>query len=99
MYTPSTAEEYINIVRALGAIAETALNHFIPEEAVSDAERSKSLARIAEMVEVISSLRGDSGIFDNTRPEGLIKYQKEMYTIEDNVRQQLIAKGYQYPRM
>lgn len=94
---PETTEEYIALVRTLGAMVDAAMDEFAHKEFVSDEDRDKALSRAAEVVETISSLRGDSGLFLNLRPEGLITFQKEMYAIEDAARAKLVKLGYRYP--
>lgn len=94
---PETAEQYINLVRMLGAMIEYSLAELQNKEFVSEEDRFSTLARVAEVVETISSLRGDSSLFDNLRPSGLIEYQKEMYAIEDSARAKLVSLGYKYP--
>lgn len=56
-----------------------------------------SLDRVSQNVETIACLRGDSDIYETTRPEGLVEYQKEMYSIEDKLRTRLLSLGYKYP--
>jgi hypothetical protein len=94
---PETAEQYIDLVRTLGAMAEYSLAELQNKEFVSYKDRFSALARAAEVVETISSLRGDSSLFDKLRPTGLIEYQKEMYAIEDSARAKLVSLGYKYP--
>lgn len=94
---PETAEEYIVLVRTLGAMIDAAMDEFARKEFVSEEDRDKALSRAAEAVETISSLRGDSGLFMNLRPEGLTAFQKEMYAIEDAARAKLVKLGYRYP--
>jgi hypothetical protein len=90
---PQTAEEYIKLVRQLASITNKAMDYL---ESSSSIQLS-SLDRIAQNVETIACLRGDSGIYENTRPVGLIEFQKEMYAIEDQLRARLLGLGYQYP--
>lgn len=92
-----TAESYIGLVRTLGAMTDTALDGLQVHQFLSDNDKQKTLARAAEVVETISSLRGDSALFDSQRPDGLAEYQGEMYTIEDALRSKLLALGYVYP--
>lgn len=94
---PETAEQYIEIVRTLGAMIEKSLTDIQSKTFVSQNDRDGFLARAAEVVETISSLRGDSSVFDYQRPSGLTKYQKEMYAIEDSARTKLVDLGYKYP--
>jgi len=89
---PQTAEKYIELVRQLAAITDKAMDYVEKSTYIEP----KSLDRIAQNVETIASLRGDSGIYDSTRPEGLSEYQKEMYGIEDTLRARLISLGYKY---
>jgi hypothetical protein len=93
---PTTAEEYINLVRVLGAMTDAGLKKILASP--EDPDRASALERAAEAVETISSLRGDSDLFESIRPEGLVEYQKEMYAIEDALRAQLIQAGYSYPK-
>lgn len=95
---PQTAEEYIFVVRTLGSMIDVSLNEMASKQFMSENEKTKELARAAEVVETISSLRGDSGLFRDMRPDGLIEYQKEMYAIEDAVRAKLVGLGYKYPQ-
>lgn len=90
---PETAEDYIQLVRQLSAIASRAMDYIESNGPI----QLTSLDRIAHNVETISSLRGDSGIYQETRPEGLVEYQKEMHVIEDQLRARLISLGYRYP--
>jgi len=95
---PKTAVEYITCFRQLAAITSTALS-YVENKAdwVSEEDKNKSLARIAETVETISSLRGDTGAYYESRPNGLVEYQKEMYAVEDYLRGRLLELGYKYP--
>jgi len=97
-YLPTSAAEYIDCFRKLAALTDSALNYVENKvDWVSERDKNKSLARIAESVETIASLRGDSGVFYSSRPEGLTEYQKEMYAIEDQLRARLLSLGYKYP--
>jgi hypothetical protein len=89
---PQTAEDYIKLVRQLAAITNKAMEYL---ESNSPIQLS-SLDRIAQNVETVACLRGDSEIYQDTRPNGLIEYQKEMYAIEDQLRARLINLGYKY---
>ncbi len=93
-----TAEEYISVVRTLSSMIDASLDNMARKQFTSENEKLKELARAAEVVETISSLRGDSGLFRDMRPDGLIEYQKEMYAIEDAVRAKLVGLGYKYPQ-
>lgn len=97
-YLPKTSEEYIGLVRQLGAIASDAMDYVEAHADLSPEARQVSLQRIADVVETIGALRGDTLIFENTRTEGLENFQKEMYRIEDATRYRLVGMGYQYPR-
>jgi len=90
---PKTAEEYITLVRQLAGITNKAMDYLEDHRPIALA----SLDRIAQNVETVASLRGDSGIYEKTRPEGLVEYQEEMYAIEDQLRARLISLGYKYP--
>lgn len=90
---PQTAGDYINLVRQLAAITNRAMDYLEANRPIP----LSSLDRIAQNVETIACLRGDSGIYQETRPDGLIDYQKEMYAIEDQLRSRLIDLGYEYP--
>lgn len=61
-----------------------------------DIESRSTLDRIAHNIETIAGLRGDSDIYQDTRPTGLTVYQKEMYDLEDSLRSRLMTLGYQY---
>jgi hypothetical protein len=89
---PKTAEDYIKIVRQLAAITNTAMDYLEKNSPIM----LSSLDRIAQNVETVACLRGDSGIYQDTRPDGLAEYQKEMYAIEDLLRARLISLGYKY---
>jgi hypothetical protein len=65
---------------------------------VSDGAKTKSLQRLAEAVETVACLRGDSGLFERGRPDNLSLYQKEMYQTEDMLRARLLQLGYSYPQ-
>ena len=88
-----TAEQYIALFRGVAAIVDTALNHVATDNA---ADKLHLLDRVAEGVEFVASLRGDSGAFESTRPSGLSEYQQEMYATENQLRDKLIAQGYKY---
>lgn len=90
---PQTAEDYIKLVRQLAAITNKAMDYLESSRPIQLA----SLDRIAHNVETIACLRGDSGIYRNTRPDGLTEYQKDMYAIEDQLRARLVKLGYIYP--
>lgn len=90
---PQTAEEYIVLVRQLAAITYDAIEYLENNRPIALA----SLDRIAQNVETIACLRGDSGIYYGTRPEGISAYQGEMYAIEDGLRKRLLRLGYTYP--
>ena len=96
-YLPNTATEYINTFRALAALVNSAMDYVNNKtDFLSEDDRNKTLERIAESVETISSLRGDNGAYYDARPDGLMEYQKEMYTIEDQLRTRLVDLGYKY---
>lgn len=96
-YLPQDAQSYIVCVRQLAALTNKAMNEFKNNTYTSEGERNKSLHRLADAVETISCLRGDSGLFYAGRPKGLIEYQKEMYQIEGVLRTRLLSLGYVYP--
>jgi len=96
--TPQTADEYISVVRILSSMINSSLDSMIIKVFTSEDEKLKELTRAAEVVETIASLRGDSGLFRDMRPKGLIEYQKEMYAIEDALREKLVGLGYKYPQ-
>jgi len=97
-YLPNNATEYINAFRALAALTNSAMDYVENKtDYVSEEDRNKTLGRIAESVETISSLRGDNGAYYDARPDGLMEYQKEMYTIEDQLRARSVDLGYKYP--
>lgn len=94
-YLPNTATEYINFMRTFAALTEAALNYVENKnDWVSKEDREKSLATIAENVGTIASFRGDHAAYYQARPEGLIEFQKEMYSIEDSLRNRLFELGY-----
>lgn len=91
---PKTADEYILCFRQLTAIIVKAMDHVEANPPVYLA----TLDRIAHNVETIACLRGDSGIYQDSRPPQLGElYQKEMYDTEYALRERLIAMGYVYP--
>lgn len=97
-YLPQTAEEYIRCFRQLASITNKSMDALEAGTIRSSREQTlQNLKRVAEAVETISSLRGDSGIFYDTRPGGLPDYQTEMYKTEDALRKRLIGLGYVYP--
>lgn len=97
-YLPKSADEYINCFRSLAALTNAALDYVEKKtDWISDEDRVNSLARLAESVETISSLRGDHAAYYDARPDGLMEYQKEMYAIENQLRARLIGLGYTYP--
>lgn len=92
-YLPQTASEYIACFRSLAAMTNKHMNELKGQAPIEP----ENLKRLAEAVETISSLRGDCDIFTDSRPEGLTEFQKEMYSTEDTLRQQLLDLGYVYP--
>jgi hypothetical protein len=97
-YLPTNATDYIDCFRKLAALINSALDFVENKDSwTSEQDKNKTLTRIAESVETIASLRGDSGVYYDTRPKGLVEYQKEMYEIEDRLRTRLLSLGYQYP--
>ena len=90
---PYNVDEYIRLVRQLAAITDKAMDEIRSNDVIQLA----SLDRIAQNLETIACLRGDSGIYQSTRPEGLSEYQTEMYKIEDYLRARLVGLGYKYP--
>ncbi len=97
-YLPDSALDYIDCFRKLAAITDAALDYVENKvDWVSEQDKNKSLARIAESVETIASLRGDSGVFYDSRPKDLIEYQKEMYATEDQLHARLLSLGYKHP--
>jgi hypothetical protein len=97
-YLPRSAAEYIDCFHRLAALTNSALDYVENKiDWVSASDRNRSLTRVAESVETIASLRGDSGAFYDSRPEDLAKYQNEMYAIEDQLRARLLSLGYKYP--
>lgn len=90
---PQTVSEYMACFSQLAAIAGDAMDWI---EAHPPVTRG-SLDRISQNVETLASMRGDSGIYQNSRPEGLMVYQKEMYRIENSLRDRLVGLGYEYP--
>jgi hypothetical protein len=97
-YLPADAMDYVNCVRTLAALIYKAQDEVEKTEFVSDDEKSRALQRLADSVETIACLRGDSGIFYSGRPTNLVEYQEEMYQIEDTLRSRLISLGYTYPK-
>jgi len=93
-YLPTDAESYINCVRMLAALIHKAMDEFEKTDFASVVDRSRSLQRLAASVETVACLRGDSGIFYASRPHNLIRYQADMYYIEDMLRARLMALGY-----
>lgn len=97
-FLPNSAADYIDCFRKLAALTNSALDFAENKDKwVSEQDKEKTLARIAGSVETIASLRGDSGAYYDSRPQGLIEYQKEMYAIEDQLRSRLLSLGYKYP--
>ncbi len=97
-YLPSSAADYINCFRTLAALTDSALNYIErDDDRASKHDRTRSLARVAESVETLASLRGDHAAYYDARPSGLTEYQKEMYAIENQLRKRLISLGYKYP--
>lgn len=97
-YLPENASDYIECFRKLAALTDSALNHAEHRgDWTSAIDKHNSLSRIAESVETLASLRGDSGEFYDARPDGLVAYQKEMYATEAYLRSRLVSLGYKYP--
>lgn len=97
-YLPSSATDYIDCFRKLAALTDSAMDYAEnKDDWVSEQDKSKTLARLAESVETLSSLRGDTHAYYDSRPEGLLEYQKEMYAIEDQLRARLVGLGYKHP--
>jgi hypothetical protein len=92
---PQTTDEYMSVFRQVAGIVNAALD-FIQSQQGGELP-GQGLHRAAEGVEFIASLRGDSGIFESTRPEGLSDFQSEMYATEDALRKRLLELGYKYP--
>ena len=95
-YLPKSAEDYINCVRSLAALLHKAMDETESTQFVSENDRTRALQRLAEGVETVACLRGDSGVFSAGRPADLIEYQREMYQIEDDLRSRLLSLGYVY---
>lgn len=91
---PQSAQEYITLFRNVAGIVDSALNNL---RASGETGHMSGIDRAAEGVEFIASLRGDSGIFQDTRPEGLVEFQREMSATEDYLRGKLLELGYTYP--
>ena len=83
----------IYLVRQLAAVTNKAMDYLENNRPIP----LSSLDNIAQNIETIACLRGDSNIYELTRPEGLVEYQKEMYAIEDALRSRLFGLGYKYP--
>lgn len=96
-YSPKNSNEYITCFRQLAALISKAMIQAETTAFVSENDKKRSLQRLAEAVETIACLRGDSGLFGDGRPENLAEFQKEMYQIEDALRTRLIGLGYKYP--
>jgi hypothetical protein len=91
---PKDKEQYMQCFRQLAAVVENAIQ--ATESDQSGLE--KNLDALMYGVEVIACMRGDVGTFSGSRPEGLSVYQKEMYEIEDGLRNHLLRLGYVYNR-
>ena len=97
-FLPNSAVDYINCFRTLAALTDSALNYIERDNyRASENDRTRSLARVAESVETLASLRGDHAAYYDARPSGLTEYQKEMYAIENQLRDRLVSLGYEYP--
>ena len=90
---PRTPLAYITLVRHLAAIAEKAMDKIEGHPPI----RLSELDRVAHNVETSAGLRGDSGIYESVRPDGIEVFQKEMYAIENGLRTRLLGLGYTYP--
>ena len=90
-FPPQTPEEYIATFRNIATIADAAL---LQIEASSPVYHS-SLDSIVHFVETLAGMRGDTSIYDATRPN-MAEYQQVMYSIENALRNRLIALGYEY---
>lgn len=91
---PQTADEYILCFRKLAAITSEAMDYVEANKPIHLA----SLDRIAQNVETLSCLRGDSGIYRSSRPQGLSNlYQTEMYETEYSLKERLKSIGYNFP--
>jgi hypothetical protein len=93
-FVPKTAIEYITCFRQIAAMVERAMDHVEKHEYGSPEERLRALNNLAEGIEILASLRGDNGVFDLTRPQGIEQFQIEMYKIENQLRQRLRGMGY-----
>ncbi|MDB5185169.1 MAG: hypothetical protein JWN38_977 [Candidatus Saccharibacteria bacterium] len=90
---PQTIDEYMTCFRQLAAITAAAMDFVERTPPIT----LSALDRIAQNVETLASLRGDSGIYDTTRPPGLTSYQSELYATENVLRARLLGLGYSYP--
>ena len=78
---PKTAKAYMTLFRQLATVASGAMDYLENAEPMSD----ETWDRVAHSIETIAGLRGDSRIFDTTRPRELLghpEYQDEMYARE-----------------
>ncbi len=97
-YLPGDAENYIQCFRMLAALIYTAMDEVEKTRDSSEEDKARQLQRVADGVETIACLRGDSGLFYAARPRNLTLYQNEMYQIENLLRTRLVALGYSYPK-
>jgi len=79
--------------RHLAAITDDAMNFIEQNPPIY----LKTLDRVAQNVETIACLRGDSGVYVRSRPRGLAEFQGEMYKTEEELRARLLSLGYTYP--
>lgn len=95
---PKDAESYIAHVRHLATITNVAMDEVENKKYTRDeiGQYQSAIERLSDSVKAIANLRGDTDLFAGSRPEGLQKYQKEMYQIESNLWARLAKLQYQF---
>ena len=97
-YIPTTADEYIDIFRALAALTNHTFDYLENTQGASTEDFQQSVNSAAHMVESLALMRGERGaLLEGIRPSFVdTDYQSEMYKVEDYFRYRLTRLGYAY---
>ncbi len=82
-------------IRSLSAITAKAIQQTRNKQFVSETEQAEVMQGLLSAVQTVAELRGDTTLFEASRPPDLIQFQKEMYYLEDTLRTQLAALRYE----